>query len=264
MVLELEAGSMRRLAWSAASIGFLALIVLVWKLVTDAGLVNPMFLPGPDRAFSTLVGWIMTGELWDPLAKTVWRMFSGWIAASVIGIAVGAAIASSALARDLFQPTAEFLRPLPASAILPPAILLLGLSDRMIVAVIAFGSVWPILLGAIHGFRALDPRLVEVSRMLGFSAAQRALKFQFPNALPEIFAGMRVSLALALILAVVAEMISSQPGLGHMVLVAARAFRPADIFAGIFVLGALGFTTNYFMQLLEARLLRWRPSAAGG
>lgn len=255
---------MKRFAWWAASGAFLAAVVLAWKLVADWRWVNPMFLPSPERAFATLLGWIASGELWGPLGRTVWRMFAGWTAASVCGVLAGAAIASSRLARDVFEPLAEFLRPLPASAVLPPAILLLGLTDRMIVSVIAFGAVWPILLGAIHGFKALDPRLVEVARMLRLPAWQRVLKFQLPNAAPEIFAGMRVSLALALILTVVAEMISSQPGIGHMILVAARAFRPADIFAGIFVLGALGFVTNSAMQRIEAHLLRWRPASIGG
>ena len=255
---------MRRAAWMFASLAFLAAMFIAWKLVADARLVNPMFLPGPERAFSSLRGWIVTGELWEPLAKTVWRMFAGWIAASVLGVLLGATIASSNGAQALFAPSAEFLRPLPASAVLPPAVLLLGLTDTMIVSVIAFGAIWPILLGAIHGFRAIDPRLLEVARMLGFSRIGRVLRFQLPNALPEIFAGMRVSLALALILAVVAEMLSSQPGLGHVILVAARSFRSADIFAGIFVLGVLGFLSNSLMQRLEAYLLRWRPTHGGG
>ncbi|MCC6611300.1 MAG: ABC transporter permease [Burkholderiales bacterium] len=255
---------MKRLAWGAASVAFLAAVVLAWELVADLRWVNPMFLPSPGRSLTTLGAWIVTGELWDPLGRTVWRMFAGWIAASVCGVLLGAAIASSTLAHDLFEPLAEFLRPLPASAVLPPAMLLLGLTDRMIVSVIAFGTLWPILLGAIHGFKALDPRLTEVARVLRFPVWQQVLKFQLPNALPEIFAGMRVALALALILAVVAEMISSQPGVGFMVLVAARAFRPADIFAGIFVLGALGFVTNSVMQRIEEYLLRWRPAPVGG
>jgi ABC-type nitrate/sulfonate/bicarbonate transport system permease component len=244
----------------AGSVLFLALLIGLWKLATAAKAVNPMFLPAPEQAFAILISWIVSGELWEPLAKSVWRMFAGWLAAGVLGVLMGAAIASSRVARDLCQPTVEFLRPLPASALLPPAILLLGLSDRMIVAVIACGAIWPILLGAIHGFHSLDPRLVEVARMLGFGPGQRMVKFQLQNALPDIFAGMRVSLGLALILTVVAEMISSQEGIGHLILVAARAFKPADIFAGIFVLGVLGFVTNALMQRLESHLLRWRPS----
>jgi ABC-type nitrate/sulfonate/bicarbonate transport system permease component len=249
----------RRVVWPLASLAFFVATLLAWKLGADAKLINPLWFPGPDRAFAKLWEWIRTGVLWDPLGKTVWRMFAGWLTACAAGVAIGGAIAASPLARKLLQPSAEFLRPLPASAVLPVAILVLGLSDAMIVFVVAFGSVWPVLLGAIQGFRALDPRLVEVARMLGLTPWQRAWKFQLPGALPDIFAGMRVSIAIALIVTVASEMLSSQQGIGYLMLLAARAFRSADIFAGIIVLGALGFLTNAAVQKLEDRLLRWRP-----
>jgi sulfonate transport system permease protein len=247
-----------RLGWFVVSLLFLIGLLWAWKIAADAKLVNPLWFPGPDRSFSVLKDWVVTGTLWTPLRQTVWRMFAGWLLACVVGITVGAAIASSPLARRLLQPSAEFLRPLPASAILPPAILVLGFSDAMIVFVVAFGCVWPVLLGAIHGFGSLDQRLVEVSRLLNISPWQRAWKFQLPSALPDVFAGMRVSIAIALIVTVASEMLSSQPGVGYLMLVAARAFRSADIFAGIIVLGVLGFVTNYATQKLEDRLLRWR------
>jgi ABC-type nitrate/sulfonate/bicarbonate transport system permease component len=253
----------KRLAGPAASVGVLALAVVAWKLAADTRVVNPLWFPGPERALGTLWTWIVSGEIWDPLGRTVWRMLAGWLAASALGIAVGAAIASSPLARALFEPTAEFLRPLPASAVLPAAILLLGLSDAMILFVVVFGSIWPILLGAIHGFRSLDPRLGDVARMLRITGWQRAVKLQLPSALPDIFAGMRVSIAIALIITVASEMLSSQPGIGQRMLFAARAFRSQEIFAGIVVLGALGFATNHAMQRVEDRLLRWRPGAGG-
>ena len=249
---------MKRLGWFFVSLAFLTAMLWAWKLAADAKLVNPLWFPGPDRSFSKLWEWITTGSLWSPLWQTVWRMFAGWLLACLVGITIGAAIASSALARRLLQPTAEFLRPLPASAILPPAILVLGFSDAMIVFVVAFGCVWPVLLGAIHGFGSLDQRLTEVSRLLNVSPWERAWKFQLPNALPDVFAGMRVSIAIALIVTVASEMLSSQPGVGYLMLVAARAFRSADIFAGIIVLGVLGFLTNYATQKLEDWLLRWR------
>ena len=249
---------MKRFAWPAASVALFLALLLAWKLAADAKAINPLWFPGPDRAFAKLWEWIATGTLWQQLGATVWRMFAGWLAACAVGIALGAAIASSRRARRLLQPSAEFLRPLPASAVLPPAILVLGLSDAMIVFVVAFGCVWPILLGAIQGFGALDPRLAEVARMLNLPSTTRLMKFQLPAALPDIFAGMRVSIAIALIVTVASEMLSSQPGIGYLMLVAARAFRSADIFAGIIVLGALGFLTNYLTQKIEDRLLRWR------
>jgi sulfonate transport system permease protein len=250
---------MKRLLGTVASLAFLAGLLVAWKMASDAKLINPLWFPGPDRAFATLWEWASTGVLWSPVGKTIWRMLTGWLTACVAGIVLGAAIASSPLARKLLQPTAEFLRPLPASAVLPVAILVLGLSDAMIVFVVAFGSVWPVLLGAIHGFRGLEPRLVEVSRMLGLTRWQRALKFELPGALPDIFAGMRVSIAIALIVTVASEMLSSQQGIGYLMLLAARSFRSVDIFAGVIVLGALGFLANAAVQKLENRFLRWRP-----
>lgn len=249
---------MKRAAWFLISLLCFAAMLVAWKMAADAKLVNPLWFPGPDRSFSKLWEWMSSGSLWSPLAQTVWRMFAGWLLACAVGITLGAAIASSAFARRLLQPSAEFLRPLPASAILPPAILVLGFSDAMIVFVVAFGCVWPVLLGAIHGFGSLDQRLTEVSRLLNLPAWERAWKFQLPNALPDVFAGMRVSISIALIVTVASEMLSSQPGIGYLMLVAARAFRSADIFAGIIVLGVLGFLTNYATQKLEDWLLRWR------
>ena len=249
---------MNRLFWAAVSVITFVALLVAWKLAADARLVNPLWFPGPDRSFAKLWEWITTGTLWAPLGQTVWRMFAGWLLACAVGITVGAAIASSSLARRLLQPSAEFLRPLPASAILPPAILVLGFSDAMIVFVVAFGCVWPVLLGAIHGFGSLDQRLVEVSRLLNISPWERVWKFQLPSALPDVFAGMRVSIAIALIVTVASEMLSSQPSIGYLMLIAARAFRSAEIFAGIIVLGVLGFLTNYATQKLEDWLLRWR------
>jgi sulfonate transport system permease protein len=248
------------LAWRLASLGFAAGLVALWELVADLGVVSRVFFPAPSRAFAVLADWAASGELWRPLAGTTWRMLLGWCGAVLLGVALGAAIASTTLARHLFEPTVEFLRPLPSSAMIPPAILLLGLTDTMVVAVVIFGSIWPILLGAIHGFRAIEPRLVELARTLKMSRLHRMRSIALPSALPEIFAGMRVSLAIALIITVVAEMLASRPGLGQITLFSARGFRSAEIFAGVFLLGALGYLCNAILERTEAHLLRWRPA----
>jgi ABC-type nitrate/sulfonate/bicarbonate transport system permease component len=245
-----------------AGILFAAALVALWQVVADAGVVSRVFLPAPSRSFSVLWGWIGSGELWQPLAGTIWRMLLGWLGACMLGVALGAAIASSALTRDLFAPTVEFLRPLPSSALIPPGILLLGLSDGMVVAVVIFGSIWPVLLGAIHGFRSVDPRLQDLARGLCLKPLHRIRSIALPNALPEIFAGVRVSLAIALIITVVAEMLASRPGLGQMILFAARGFRSPEIYAGVFLLGLIGYLGSHALERVEAHFLRWRPALA--
>jgi ABC-type nitrate/sulfonate/bicarbonate transport system permease component len=128
----------------------------------------------------------------------------------------------------------------------------------MVLAVVAFGAMWPVLLGTIHGFAAVEPRLLEVSRCLQLGRIDFVLKVGLPNALPDILAGMRLSLTVALIVAVVGEMIASQPGLGQAILLAARAFRASDLFAGIVLLGLIGLASNALLALAERRLLRWQ------
>jgi len=135
---------------------------------------------------------------------------------------------------------------------------LFGLSPAMVLFVIAFGAIWPVLLATIHGFASVEPRLEEVARVLGLSRSAFIIKIGLPNAMIDAFAGMRLSLTVSLILAVVGEMLASQEGLGTAILQAARSFRAADLFAGILLLGVIGFLSNFLLYLLERRLLRWQ------
>jgi sulfonate transport system permease protein len=185
-------------------------------------------------------------------------MSLGWLSASLAGVALGGLIGSSRQARELIGPTLEFLRPLPASAVIPAAIAIFGLTPAMAIGVIAFGSIWPMLLATVHGFAHVEPRLIEVARALGFSRLSVALKIALPSALPDILSGLRLGLTVALILSVVCEMIAGLDGLGAWELVAARAYRSPDIFAGVILLGAIGLTANAALTLVEARALRGR------
>jgi len=139
-----------------AALGFALSLLVAWQLLADMHLISPIFFPSPLRALAVLQHRLADGSLWLPLAATSLRMSIGWLAASVIGVVLGAAIGSSRFARDLLDPTLEFIRPLPASAVIPVAILFLGLSNAMSVTVIAFGAIWPVLLASVHGFSSVN------------------------------------------------------------------------------------------------------------
>lgn len=250
--------SVNRIGWLLASVGVGLLFILLWYVIARARLVSPVFLPGPERAWDALVYGLTEGDLGAKTAATIERMIYGWLLASLLGIVLGAAIGVSQAARAYVEPTLEFLRPLPASAMMPVAIALLGLSDAMVLAVIAFGALWPMLLATVHGFAAVEPRLYQVSRALGLSRREVIWKIALPSAMPDILAGMRVGLTIALILAVVGEMLASRPGLGQAILLAARAFQSADLYAGVILLGAIGYVSGTLLSAVEARLLRWR------
>jgi len=247
---------------SAAVLGGL---IALWWAASTAGWVSRVFLPTPQATLGSLAhGLNLTGdgsgdgELWAFTQATVARMLLGWLLASLAGVLLGAAIGISPAVRAWVQPTLEFIRPLPASALLPLAISIFGLNPAMVLFVVAFGAMWPVLLATVHGFAAVDPRLAEVARCLQMPRAAFVWKIGLPNALPDILAGMRLSMTISLIVAVVGEMIASQAGLGQAILLAARAFRASDLFAGIVLLGLIGFASNALLALAEQRLLRWQ------
>ena len=250
------------LAWMLASLMVTVVMLGLWQWIANHGYVSKVFLPGPDRAWAALVRDYTSGKLLTQMGETVLRMLLGWLLASIIGIALGAMIGMSPFARVWIAPSLELIRPLPASAIAPVAIVFFGMTDNMILLLIAFGSVWPMLLTTIHGFSNVHPRLDEVARVLRISTFERIYKIALPAALPDIIGGLRLGLTIALILTVVGEMITVQGGLGSSILLAARAFRAADIFAGVIMLGLIGLVTNIALTALERRMLRWQPAPA--
>lgn len=249
---------MRRLSDLAASLALLASLLGLWWLAAHGQWVNRAFLPTPEATLQQLAEGLAGGELDAQTAATVGRMLGGWGLASLLGVALGALIGSSATARERMQPMLEFLRPLPASAVLPLAIALFGLSSGMVLAVVAFGAMWPVLLATLHGFASVHERLREVAAALQLSRIDFAFKLGLPQALPDILAGLRLSMTVSLIVSVVGEMIASQPGLGQAILLAARSFQASELYAGVLLLGAIGFASNAALALAEARLLRWQ------
>jgi ABC-type nitrate/sulfonate/bicarbonate transport system permease component len=237
----------------------LALLGL-WQWMASQRIISPLFFPAPGRTLEALWNQIQDGRVWEPLAATVGRMFWGWLVASLVGIVIGALVASSHLLSHLLQPLLEFLRPLPASAVIPVAILAFGLSPLMAISVITFGSVWPVLLASVQGFSSVDTRLREVGAVLCMGPIARFWKISLPSALPGILAGARVGLAVALILAVVTEMQASLPGVGQNILMAQRSFKTPELYAGVILLGLVGFVASTLLQQAEDRVLRWKQA----
>lgn len=229
----------------------------LWWLASHLEWVSKAFLPTPEATLRSLLDGA-ADELAGFTASTVQRMLLGWLIASLAGVAIGAGVGLSRTARAWLLPMLECIRPLPASAVIPLAISLFGLSPAMVLSVVAFGAMWPVLLATVHGFAHVSPRLSEVAAALQLGRVAFAWKVGLPSALPDILAGMRLSMTVSLIVSVVGEMIASQSGLGQAILLAARAFRASDLFAGVIVLGLIGFVSNAVLVVAERRLLRWQ------
>ncbi|MCW5261372.1 ABC transporter permease [Verminephrobacter eiseniae] len=246
------------------ALAVLGALVALWWGASNAGWVSRVFLPTPQAVFASLLEGLDlsrdagNGELIAFTQATVGHMLQGWLLASLFGVLLGTAIGVSPVARAWVQPTLEFIRPLPASALLPLALSIFGLNRGTVLFVVAFGAMWPVLLATVHGLATLEPRLSEVARCLQMSRGAQVWKMGLPNAMPDILAGMRLALTVALIVAVVGEMIAAQSGLGQAILLAARAFRASDLFAGIALLGGIGFVSNALLAGAEKRWLRWQ------
>ena len=236
----------------------LAVLLALWWAASHGQWVSKVFLPTPEATITSLGEGLSGGDLLAYTGNTVLRMVLGWGLACAVGVGLGALIGISATARAWIQPTLEFIRPLPASAVMPLAISIFGLSGGMVLAVVAFGAMWPVLLATVHGLASVHMRLKEVSEALQLGRMAFITKIGLPNAMPDILSGMRLSMTVALIVAVVGEMIASQSGLGQAILLAARSFRASELFAGIVLLGAIGFASNALLALAEKHFLAYQ------
>jgi ABC-type nitrate/sulfonate/bicarbonate transport system permease component len=181
--------------------------------------------------------------------------------ACVVAVVAGLALGLSMTLRRAADPIVQFLRAIPPPALLPFGILVLGVGNSMKVFIIAFVCLWPVLLNTIDGVAGVDPTLRETSTVYGIGARDRLLRVTLPAAAPQIFAGMRTALSLALILMVISEMVASSNGIGYFVLQSQRSFAIPEMWSGIVLLGILGYVLNGLFLLVERRVLRWHRGA---
>jgi ABC-type nitrate/sulfonate/bicarbonate transport system permease component len=184
------------------------------------------------------------------------RLGTGYAIATVAGVAIGVPLGLLPVARRAASPIVEFLRAIPPPALLPPAIVVIGVGDSMKVAIIAFVCVWPVLLNTIDGVRGIDPTLLDTARAYGLPRLVTV-----PAATPQIFAGARTSLSLAVILMVISEMVAATNGIGFFVLQSQRSFAIPEMWSGILLLGILGYVLNLLFTAVERRVLAWHRGA---
>ncbi|WP_455274901.1 ABC transporter permease [Rhizobium herbae] len=175
--------------------------------------------------------------------------------ATVLGVCLGGLIGTSAVLARCLGPILEFLRTLPPPSIVPVTALLIGVSDGMKLFVIVFAAIWPVLLNTTAGVRSLHPVLRETARSLQLSFLARISKIFLPALLPAILTGIRIAAPLAIIVSLLAEMLTLMPGLGQLLLMAQRNFAAAEVFGLLVVVGLFGFALNAVLAAVEAWIL---------
>jgi ABC-type nitrate/sulfonate/bicarbonate transport system permease component len=235
-----------------------AVVALLW--VWSAG-SDVYYYPPLKDVLNTFKDTWLFERFGSDVVPSLVRLFIGYFFAVAVGVAGGVALGLSPVLRRIAAPVVEFLRAIPAPALLPFALLVLGVGNDSKIFVIAFVCLWPILLNAIDGVSGVDPTLVDTGRVYRISARDRLTRVVLPAAAPQIFAGMRTSLSLALILMVISEMVASSNGIGYFVLQSQRSFAIPEMWSGIILLGILGYLFNAVFLLLERRALAWHRGA---
>jgi ABC-type nitrate/sulfonate/bicarbonate transport system permease component len=189
------------------------------------------------------------------------RLALGYLIACTVAVALGLLLSLVGWLRQASDPVVQFLRSIPPPALLPFGILVLGVGTSMKVFIIAFVCLWPVLLNTMDGIGGIDHTLLDTARVYQISARDRILRVMLPAAGPQIFAGLRTSLSLALILMVISEMVASTNGIGYFVLQSQRSFAIPEMWSGIILLGILGYAFNAVFLLVERRVLAWHRGA---
>jgi ABC-type nitrate/sulfonate/bicarbonate transport system permease component len=216
-----------------------------------------VYLPPLSSVLQTLKDdWFFDHTVAD-LIPSLQRFVLGYLLGSTIGIMLGIAIGSSRRVAQFLEPTLEFLRALPAVAIIPVAVLIFGLGGGMRISVIVFGVLFPVLVNTTVGARSCRQERIDVARMYGLSRMQIIRRVVLPSALPMISTGLRVALPIALIMMVVSELVGGQNGIGFYLLTGQSLFNIAGMFAALFILGVLGNIINAGYARLERRWLFW-------
>lgn len=250
------------LAGVALRLSVLVGLIVVWQAVTTL-LDNPVSWPTfTDVAARFWERWATDPDAWTrSLVPSMARLFAGWFGAVIVGIAVGTVIGLSSKARDYVNPIVQFLRAIPPPALLPLFIVLLGIGDEMKATMILFGVVWPILLNTVDGVSSVEPLQRETGRVYRIGFRDELFRIILPSAAPKIFAGLRVSLSIAVILMVISEMVATVNGVGFELVQAQRSFRSLDVWATIVLLGVIGYTLNAILAAVEGYVLSWHRGA---
>lgn len=260
---------MRRLATLGTQLAVAAAAVSCWQLVTTAA-ANSYFPPPSSIVATVYRDWFsgpashlwLTPDATGNLLPSLGRMLGGLLAAGLAGVALGIAIGRIRVLAELTEPIIHFGRAIPPPVVVPVFLFVYGIGTPMEVASIAFGVVWPVLLNTIDGARYVDPGHMETAHAFRLGPEQRLLRVILPSAAPKIFAGLRLALAVALILMIVSEFEGSTDGIGKEMSVAQTDLDVPTMWAITVLLGLLGVVLNAAFRLAERRVLVWQRGSA--
>lgn len=237
--------------------GFLV-AVAGWELVRATGTIDPRSLP----AFAGII-WSMgnslvgSDSLVQAVLATLWTWALGLILAAVLGTAIGIMLALSPFVEAITRPIVEFLRPIPSVALIPVALLILGIGLSMHLFMIVFAAIWPVIFSVKAGVEDVDPRQLETGRVFGLTRWAKIWRIVLPSAMPNVATGVRTASAIALVLTITVEMLVGRPGIGAFIENMRLNGLVTEMWSAIILTGIVGYLVNGVFMMLENRFMPW-------
>jgi NitT/TauT family transport system permease protein len=240
------------------SIGSPVLLLVVWEALVWAKVVDARFVPAPSTIFEA--AWQMTrsGELWEHLSVSLVRLAAGFLIGVVPGVAIGLVMGLNRYVRAALDPLVSATYPIPKIAILPLIMLALGIGEASKIAIIAIAVVYLALINTMLGVTTLDRIYFEVARNYGAPWRKLFTRVIIPGALPHIFAGLRLSLGVSLIVIVSAEFVAAKSGIGYLIWTSWESLVIEKMFVGIIVITVLGVVFTAALKEVERLCIPWR------
>jgi len=237
-------------------------LFVVWYLVTNLGLIKPLFLPSPQAVFQQFYEYLMgtTNDkpLWEHLLYSVLRVSVAFWLAFLTAVPLGIAMGMSRVVRGVFDPPIEFYRPLPPLAYLPLIIIWFGIDETPKVLLIYLACFAPLALAARSGMKSAAQEQINAAYSMGANYRQVILHVILPSAMPEVLVGMRIAIGFGWTTLVAAEMVASNVGLGQMVLNASNFLRTDIVIMGIMVIGVIAYVFDLLMRWVERKVVPWK------
>jgi ABC-type nitrate/sulfonate/bicarbonate transport system permease component len=232
----------------------------VWELLPRIGILPIDYIPPASTVLATLGTLMAEGAFWQDTARTLAGWAVGLLIAVCTAIPLGLLIGSNVYAYRATRAIIEFLRPIPSVALIPLAILVYGITFEMKLFLVTFASFWPLLISAIYGVQDVDPVARDTARSFGMGRWEIFTRVTLPSAAAYIATGLRISSALAIILAITAELVAGVGGLGKHILLAQNNGATAEMYALIFATGVISLCIGAALSRAERYVLRWHHS----
>lgn len=235
------------------------LVVLgVWELLVQTGVLRGLFLPAPSAVARSLWGLASSGALWTHLGATLLRIGTGLVLGTSVGVTLGVVMGRSKAIRQAIDPIVAALHPIPKLAFFPLLIVLLGVGEQSKLAAVALGAFFPMLLNTVAGVRGINPVHLEIARNHGASARQLFLRVLLPGSLPLMLTGVRLSSNVAFHSTIGVEMVGSRTGIGSLLWLSWQTFRIDQLYAVLAVVAFIGIALSTAVRLLGSRLAPWQ------